>query len=168
MPIAIQCPNVLCRSQSIVPDAIAGRGVKCKKCGTPFKAIATLDGLPSDTKPRSPASGATFAKLPAEFGRYRVLSLLGQGGMGAVYLAEDTQLSRKIALKLPSFDVSDAKRLERFVREAKASARLQHPNICPVFDAGLIAGRPFISMACDRASPQPARGTLVKLHAVTE
>jgi len=147
MPIAIQCPNVLCRSQSIVADAIAGRGVKCKKCGTSFKAIATLDGLPSDTKPRSPVSRLPFAKLPVEFGRYRVLSLLGQGGMGAVYLAEDTQLSRKIALKLPSFDVSDVKRLERFVREARASAGLQHPNICPVFDAGMIDGRPYISMA---------------------
>jgi len=117
---------------------IAGRGVKCKKCGTPFKAIATLDGLQSDTKPRSPASGLPFATLPAEFGRYRVLSLLDQGGMGAVYLAEDTQLARKIALKLPSFDVSDTKRLERFVREAKASARLQHSNICAVHDAGVV------------------------------
>ncbi len=147
MPIAIQCPNASCRSQSVVADAVAGRGVKCKKCGTPFKAVATLDGLPSETKPRSTSSGLPFAMLPAEFGRYRVLSLLGQGGMGAVYLAEDTQLGRKVALKLPSFDVSETKRLERFVREAKASAGLQHPNICAVHDAGVIAGRPFISMA---------------------
>ena len=147
MPIAIQCPNASCRSQSVVADAVAGRGVKCKKCGTPFKAVATLDGLPSDTKPSSPSSSVPFAMLPAEFGRYRVLSLLGQGGMGAVYLAEDTQLGRKVALKLPSFDVSETKRLERFVREAKASAGLQHPNICAVHDAGVIAGRPFISMA---------------------
>ncbi len=147
MPIAIQCPNASCRSQAIVADAIAGRGVKCKKCGTSFKAVATLDGLPSDTKPRSSSSGLPFAMLPAEFGRYRILSLLGKGGMGAVYLAEDTQLGRKVALKLPSFDVSETKRLERFVREAKASAGLQHPNICAVFDAGVIAGRPFISMA---------------------
>ncbi len=138
MPIAIQCPNASCRSQSIVADAIVGRGVKCKKCGTPFKAIAKLD---------IPASGIPFVMLPAEYGRYRVLSLLGQGGMGAVYLADDNQLKRKVALKLPNFDVSDTKRLERFVREAKASAGLQHPNICAVYDAGLIEGRPFISMA---------------------
>ena len=147
MPITIQCPNAACHATANVADAVAGRGVKCKKCGTPFKAVATLDGLPSDTKPSSPSSGVPFAMLPAEFGRYRVLSLLGQGGMGAVYLAEDTQLGRKVALKLPSFDVSETKRLERFVREAKASAGLLHPNICPVFDAGSIAGRPYISMA---------------------
>ncbi len=141
MPIAIQCPNASCRSQSIVADAIAGRGVKCKKCGTPFKAMATLDSLPYDTQPYSPPSPSVlFPTLPVEFGRYRVLSLLGKGGMGAVYLAEDTQLARKVALKLPSFDVSETKRLERFVREAKASAGLLHPNICPVFDAGLIEG----------------------------
>ena len=147
MPITIQCPNAACHATANVADAIAGRGVKCKKCGTPFKAVATLDGLPSDTKPSSPSSSVPFAMLPAEFGRYRVLSLLGQGGMGAVYLAEDTQLGRKVALKLPSFDVSETKRLERFVREAKSSAGLLHPNICPVFDAGSIAGRPYISMA---------------------
>ncbi len=148
MPITIQCPNAACNASANVADAVAGRGVKCKKCGTPFKAVATLDGLPSETKPSSPSSsGVPFAMLPAEFGRYRVLSLLGQGGMGAVYLAEDTQLGRKVALKLPGFDVSETKRLERFVREAKSSAGLQHPNICAVFDAGVIAGRPFISMA---------------------
>ena len=147
MPITIQCPNAACHATANVADAVAGRSVKCKKCGTPFKAVATLDGLPSETKPSSPSSSVPFAMLPAEFGRYRVLSLLGQGGMGAVYLAEDTQLGRKVALKLPSFDVSETKRLERFVREAKSSAGLLHPNICPVFDAGSIAGRPYISMA---------------------
>ncbi len=132
MWIPIHCPNTSCRVATNV--GVAERGVKCKTCGTWIANVTTLDGLP-------------FPTLPTEFGRYHILSLLGRGGMGAVYLAEDTQLGRKVALKLPSFDASESKRLERFVREAKASAGLLHPNICPVFDAGSIAGRPYISMA---------------------
>jgi len=132
MSIVIHCPNASCKAATNV--AVASRGVNCKTCGTWISNVPSLDVLP-------------FPTLPAEFGRYRVLSLLGRGGMGAVYLAEDTQLARKVALKLPSFDASESKRLERFVREAKSSAGLLHPNICPVFDAGSIAGRPYISMA---------------------
>lgn len=68
--------------------------------------------------------------------------------MGAVYLAEDSVLGRRVALKLPSFDPDESPdRVERFVREARSAAVLQHPNICTVFDAGRINDRPFISMA---------------------
>src|SRR2546429_6366568 len=73
------------------------------------------------------------AQLPAQFGRYRLEKLLGKGGMGAVYLAHDTQLDRPVALKVPTFGPDDGGLRERFFREARAAATLQHPNLCPVF-----------------------------------
>jgi formylglycine-generating enzyme required for sulfatase activity/serine/threonine protein kinase len=150
MAITIQCPNLNCNAAATVDDSISGRAVKCKKCGTPFRAIASNDG---ETTPNSSSVANAFPTLPAEFGRYRVMKLLGKGGMGAVYLAQDTQLDRMVALKLPNFAATDTRRVERFVREAKSAARLSHPNICPVYDAGQINARPFISMAFVEGKP---------------
>ena len=109
----------------------------------------------ADTNKAEPSSNANpFPVLPAEFGRYRVLQLLGKGGMGAVYLAEDSQLGRQVALKIPFFNASESpQRVERFVREARSAAVLHHPNICTVFDAGQIDGRPFITMAYIAGTP---------------
>ena len=82
------------------------------------------------------------------FGRYRILKTLGEGAMGSVYLAMDTQLHRKVALKIPKVDAAeDSRFLERFLREARAAATLSHPNICPVYDVGEIDGTHFITMA---------------------
>ena len=69
-----------------------------------------------------------------EFGRYRLEECLGQGAMGTVYKAHDSQLDRLIAIKIPKFDAADTALLERFYREARAAATLSHPNICPVFE----------------------------------
>ncbi|HEY4262150.1 MAG TPA: bifunctional serine/threonine-protein kinase/formylglycine-generating enzyme family protein [Schlesneria sp.] len=98
---------------------------------------------------RKPTSANTpFPILPTNFGRYRVLKLLGQGGMGAVYLAEDSQLGRSVALKIPFLDaVKTPRRVERFIREAQSAAILHHPSICTVFDVGEVDSRPFITMA---------------------
>ena len=86
--------------------------------------------------------------MPASFGRYRVLKLLGKGGMGAVYLAQDTQLDRPVALKVPHFDAGESPQvLERFFREARTAATLQHANICPLHDVGEIDGTPYLTMA---------------------
>lgn len=89
------------------------------------------------------------ARLPGEeFGRYRIQRTLGEGSMGSVYLALDTQLDRKVALKIPKVNAKeDSKFIERFLREARAAATLSHPNICPVFDVGEIDGTHFITMA---------------------
>lgn len=117
-------------------------------------AQATLDGKTGDTQKTRPAAGGDpFPTLPAEFGRYRVLKLLGRGGMGAVYLAQDSQLGREVALKIPFIDATKSQRLERFAREARSAAALKHPNICTVFDAGEIGGRPFLTMEYVAGTP---------------
>src|SRR5262245_11218930 len=75
---------------------------------------------------------------------YRILGPLGAGGMGEVYLAEDTRLGRKIALKLlPIKFAADAERVRRFVQEAKAAGALDHPNILVVHDIGTHDGSPY-------------------------
>ena len=153
MAILVQCPS--CGVSSPAADSFSGRSVRCKKCGNPFVAQPTLDGSRSDTQKSKPL-GTTdpFPTLPAEFGRYRVLRLLGKGGMGAVYLAKDSQLGREVALKIPFFDAKESpQRAERFVREAQSAAALHHPNICTVFDAGRIAGTPFMTMAFVAGTP---------------
>ncbi len=80
-------------------------------------------------------------------GRYRVLGRLGVGGMATVYLAEDSSLGRKVALKVMSERYAeDGEFVERFRREAQAAARLNHPNIIAVYDRGEADGRPYIAM----------------------
>ena len=73
-------------------------------------------------------------------GRYRLDTLLGGGGMSEVWLAEDTQLGRRVALKFLGRDADPA----RFEREAHAVAALADPNICRLYDYGEAAGRPFM------------------------
>ncbi|MFY9608029.1 MAG: protein kinase [Blastocatellia bacterium] len=78
---------------------------------------------------------------------YRIVSKLGAGGMGEVYLAEDTQLDRKVAIKfLPSESVADEQAKKRLVREAKAAGKLDHPNICAIHEVGEANGQSFIVM----------------------
>src|SRR5260221_1556997 len=83
----------------------------------------------------------------ASLSHYRIVSKLGAGGMGEVYLAQDTKLDRKVALKiLPADLASNRDRMERFVREAKAAAALNHPNIAHVYEIGESEGINFIAM----------------------
>ncbi|HUR55319.1 MAG TPA: FHA domain-containing serine/threonine-protein kinase, partial [Gemmataceae bacterium] len=93
-----------------------------------------------------PASAATVAapSWPGKdgvFGRYKIEKKLGEGGMGAVYLAHDTTLDRPVALKIPLFSGNVEVAAARFMREARAAAGLTHPNICPIYDVGEIHSR---------------------------
>ena len=90
-----------------------------------------------------------LSSLPAgcQFGDYRVLSALGTGGMGAVYVAEDIRLHRKVAIKfLTAESLGDAQARQRVFHEARAVAAIDHPNICTIYDVGEAQGEAFIVM----------------------
>src|SRR5258706_1236804 len=83
----------------------------------------------------------------ASLSHYRIVSKIGAGGMGEVYLAQDTKLDRKIALKiLPAALAANQDRMRRFTQEAKAAAALNHPNIATIHEIGLSDGVNFIAM----------------------
>jgi non-specific serine/threonine protein kinase len=82
-----------------------------------------------------------------KLGRYRIVEKIGAGGMGDVYRAHDEHLDREVAIKmLPPETIADGHSLQRFHNEAMALSRLNHPNICSIYDVDLQAGQPFIVM----------------------
>ena len=94
-------------------------------------------------------------------GRYRIIALLGRGGMGEVYRATDLTLGQSVALKfLPEEAARNQRLLERFHGEVRVARLVSHPNVCRVYDIGEIEGMPFISMEYvdgeDLASPAHA------------
>ncbi len=101
----------------------------------------TLAPDPLTRQPPPAPPGARSPRLPVDapssIGRYQILDFLGEGGFGRVYLAHDTRLDRRVALKVSRPDRrSDSKRMQRFLDEARAAARFRHPNIVQVFDSG--------------------------------
>jgi len=90
---------------------------------------------------------AQDSRIGATLAGYRIERLLGRGGMGRVYLAEDTRLGRKVALKLLDPDLAEDERFrERFVRESRLAASIDHPNVIPIYEAGEGDGVLFIAM----------------------
>jgi serine/threonine protein kinase len=87
-----------------------------------------------------------MASLPTTIGRYKVLSLLGRGGMGQVLLARDPAIDRLVAIKLLREEFDNPELRERFMREARSAGRLRHVNIVTIFDVGEHDNQRFIAM----------------------
>jgi LSD1 subclass zinc finger protein len=162
MPLVMICPS--CRSPMQLPDDAAGKQFRCGKCqnvfsvgsapGKPPVAVeqsraaqrpAASPGGPATSVPVTSGEVGSFDSLPetsdipeelAHHPRYRILRVLGQGGMGTVYLAEHKVMERTVALKVINPAVlSHPNALERFRLEVKAASRLSHPNIVTAHDA---------------------------------
>lgn len=124
---------------------LAASTIETSNVAAPVDNEATLTSNPAPMALSSAPERLTISKV---FGRYTIERELGRGGMGAVFLAQDRQLGRRVALKIPFFRPEDRQTaIDRFFREARAMALLEHPNLCPIYDVGEIDGRHFISMA---------------------
>ncbi len=138
----------------------------CPACGTALDPADSPTGTAPQRRsksatptPRSSgssggAAGVSGATREARFvagtvlsGRYRVVGLLGKGGMGEVYRADDLRLEQPVALKfLPEALQHDPERLERFYNEVRMARQVAHPAVCRVYDVGEAEGQPFLSM----------------------
>ena len=148
---------------------IAGNSRFCSSCGAPALAgdeVATFDFAPAPTarssrqasglpdgasanRPPSSSHSRDGMFLPGTViaGRYRIITLLGKGGMGEVYRADDLTLGQAVALKfLPSRAGSDEALLDRFRSEVRIARKVSHPNVCRVYDVGDVDGQAFFTM----------------------
>jgi serine/threonine-protein kinase len=131
--MTVECPK--CHTNN--PDTAKF----CGGCGAPLEAEGSHTKT-LETSAEELTRGSTFA------GRYQIVGKLGRGGMGVVYKAEDTKLRRAVALKfLPPEMTRSPESKERFIREARASAAIEHPYICTVHEIDESEGKTFISMA---------------------
>ena len=109
------------------------------------QAESFIEDSASDVAAEMLAGGQTASGPGQKIGRYKIRSLLGVGGMGEVYLAEDLRLGRRIALKLlPARFTADAERVRRFEQEARAASALNHPNIVTIYEIGQSSSSHFI------------------------
>src|SRR5262245_27828533 len=136
----------------------------CPSCGVAFADTSLPTEVLPPSKPREvvrpdkptrhlgqsvaeSADGAQFATGTMLTKRYRIVSLLGRGGMGEVYKAEDLKLKQIVALKfLPEAITHDGAALARFHNEVRITRQISHPNVCRVYDISEVNGRHFLSM----------------------
>ena len=137
----MQCPA--CRRD--VPESSR----YCLACGARVDAsqAPTLTAAAGSPPSSDALDGAQFIPGTMLAGRYRIVGLLGRGGMGEVYRAEDLKLGQPVALKFLSKEVTDrADRLARFHQEVRLARQVSHPNVCRVHDIGETGGQHFLSM----------------------
>lgn len=165
--IRIVCPHPGCGKSYRVNVKADGQTVVCKSCGLDFIAKAEADTssvddtyLPGHDKEVDRAARLSSARECGQpdrmstqsqsetISRFLIRARLGQGAFGAVYRAYDPQLDREVAIKVPqSALLTSPELVERFLREAKAAARLNHPHIVPVYDAGQDGNQHYIASA---------------------
>ncbi|MFN2598404.1 MAG: protein kinase [Pyrinomonadaceae bacterium] len=152
--------------------AVAADGISCPSCGAALDASLSETRLLPDEQPPAARSGARHATSRAPRAsptytssvaqsldgarfvpgavvaeRYRIISLLGRGGMGEVYRADDLKLGQQVALKfLPASLSGDEAALSRLYREVRIARQISHPNVCRVYDVGELGGQHFLSM----------------------
>src|SRR5262245_53995746 len=117
----------------------------CSECGAAVGATdgPTIAASPGPPRPPStdPIDQARFIPGTMLASRYRIVSLIGRGGMGEVYRAEDLKLAQAVALKfLPEEFARSAERLARFHQEVRMARQVSHPNVCRVYDIGEAEG----------------------------
>ena len=131
------CPSCgAAQSASQLPTAVAGAELRPS---TPSLPIGRLGD--STLRP------GRFAPGDMVLGRYRIVGLLGRGGMGEVYRADDLKLAQPVSLKfLPRRFADDRVLLDLFYGEVRNARQVSHPNVCRVYDIGELEGAPFLSM----------------------
>jgi eukaryotic-like serine/threonine-protein kinase len=195
MTLATRCPQ--CTETLCVEGTAAGCCVRCSKCRhvfvvssvifdksrgnvaavtmSPETGASTNRGdatatprLANETRTfdESPACG-TVSSLPRKFGRFELRAILGQGSYGQVFQAVDCVLDRQVALKTPKLPHDQSLSVERFLREAKAAGRLNHPNIVAVYESGRIENDYYIAAELVDGEPLSTRigGAVAPLQA---
>src|SRR5262245_48223223 len=147
-PLVRQCPSCLTQ--------VPAESRFCSLCGQPIGSLSQVPTVGA-TAPLAPRLGRPISSdtIPADAfapgtilaDRYRIIGLLGRGGMGEVYRADDLKLGQPVALKfLPRALASDPVQLERFFSEVRITRLVSHPNVCRVYDIGEYDGQHFLSM----------------------
>ncbi len=118
----VRCPH--CHAPiELIPDARLEH-IRCSSCGSDFSLTSELEGPTRDAR--------NFASVA----HFKLVERLGMGGFGAVWKAHDTELDRTVAIKIPRTGQLDKQHQDLFLREARSTAQLRHPNIVPVFEVG--------------------------------
>jgi serine/threonine-protein kinase len=154
------CPACLLKEGLADEGTTAGRRLRCHACQSALGEDARFCARCGVPVPAEPAAQgdlvrtALEAKLQAQ---YRIVRLLGRGGMGSVYLARDLALDREVAIKVVKTDSSVPEIQDRLRREARTAARLSHPNIVPLHAFGEVEGMPYFVMGYVRGESLATR-----------
>jgi predicted Zn finger-like uncharacterized protein len=149
--VLTQCPS--CKTVFRIPLRYVGQEARCTSCGKPFQAQ-----VHSDSKAAGLAPAGEDGRIGMQVGSYKLLGVLGRGGMGAVYEAMDSRFGRTVALKIlpPEMTAQGPEHLQRFLREGRLAGQLQHPNVVNVHEVGRAGDLYFIAMELVRGGSASA------------